>query len=337
MSAAHPLTPLLALIEAVDRHGIVQARLPVTQWPVTVGRDLHNDLVLDDTYVAGQHLRLEQVAPGQLRVEVLDTANGVTLGRRHHERGAQFDWPAGQPLALGRSGLRARLADTPAPAEQRLPQLPWRTTAVTVAGVALVLAWLTGQAWLSATEIPAFQRELPSTLLGALAGLGTWAGLWALVTKLFSGHPQFWRHVRIVCALFVVTSCADILLGVLAFAYSWESLTRYAHLVTLVLVALGVHRHLLVVAPLRHRGLGLTLALTLALGLPTVLGTQWLRNKRLSGQLYMSQLYPPSWRVATPVPVAQFLREAASIEQRLATRLKDAEEDDAPDIPGGDD
>ncbi len=328
---------MLALIEAVDRHGIVQARLPVTQWPVTVGRDLHNDLVLDDVYVAGQHLRLEQVLPGQVQVEVLDTANGATLGRRHHERGTRFDWPAGQVLALGRTALRARLADTPVPTEQPLPQRPWRTTTWTVAGLAFVLAWLTGQSWLSATEIPAFQRELPSTLLGALVGLGTWAGLWALVTKLFSGHPQYWRHVRIVCGLFVVTSCAEALLGVLAFAYSLEGLTRYAHLVTLVLVALGVHRHLLVVAPLRHRGLTVTLIVALALGLPTVLGTQWLRNKRLSSQLYMSQLYPPSWRVATPVPVAQFLREAASIEQRLATRLKDAEDDDAPETPGGED
>lgn len=328
---------MLALIEAVDRHGHVQARLPVTRWPVTVGRDLHNDLVLDDVYVAGQHLRLEQVSPGQLRVDVLDTDNGATLGRQHHERGAQFDWPADQALALGRTALHARLADTPVPTEQPLPQRPWRTTTWTVAGLAFVLAWLTGQSWLGATEITAFQRELPSTLLVALAGLGLWTGLWALVTKLFSGHPQFWRHARIACGLFAITSCTEALLGVLAFAYSWESLTRYAHLVTLVLVALGVHRHLLVVAPLRRRSLSVTLALTLALGLPTVMGIQWLRTKRLSSQLYMSQLYPPSWRVATLVPVAQFLREAASIEQRLATRLKEAEDEDAPDSSGDED
>ena len=45
--SAMPTTTTLGLIEAFDRHGALLARAPITRWPVTVGRALDCDLVLD--------------------------------------------------------------------------------------------------------------------------------------------------------------------------------------------------------------------------------------------------------------------------------------------------
>ena len=327
---------VLALIEATDRHGTVLARLAVTQWPVTVGRALDADLVLNDPHVAPHHLRLEQTQTDGVSVRVLDTLNGALLDQLPQPRGSLFDWSQGQALSLGRTHLQLRLAHAALESELPLPIVPWRNTLWTLLAVLAVMALTLGQAWLRATELSRFQQALPTTLLGALAGLAAWSGLWALATKLFAGHPQFWRHVRIACALFVASAVAESLVEVLAFMFSWENLARSSHLVTMVVLALGVYRHLLVVAPQRREGLAWALAALLALGLPTALGMQWLKNKRLSPQLYLSQLYPPGWRLAAPVAVPQFLQEAASIEQRLAVRLKDKEDEDTADRSQGD-
>ncbi len=332
-----PGAPLLALFEATDRHGKQHTRQPVTDWPVTVGRDLGCDLVLDDVHVAARHLRLTQDAPGRVSVEVLNTKNGVTQGRKHHKAGTRFDWVEGTPLTLGRTQLHLRLADTPVPTEQRMSNLPWRTVLWTIAVLVLAMVLMAAQEWQRSTETSKFLREYPATLLGAPLAFGLWAGIWALAGKLFSGQPQFWRHVRIACVVVLASGSVATLVSVLAFMFSWENLSRFGYGFGLLALAMGVHRHLVVVAPQRHRGLTLGVVLVLLLGAPAVLGTQWLKNKRLSNQLYMSELYPPDWRVAAPLSVPQFVREAATIEQRLATRLQDKDDADAANSSQGDD
>ena len=329
--------PLLGLIEATERHGSVQARLAVTRWPVTVGRDLGADLVLDDVHVAARHLRLEQTAPGSVQVQVQDTANGVMLGHRQHCRGDVFDWSASQTLTIGRLHLRLRLADTPVPPEQPLPRQLWRVTLSSLASLVLVLLLTVLQLWLKINETQDLPRELPLVLSGALGVLLVWSGLWALATKLFSGQPRFWRHVRIASLSFIAANLLDFAAQMLAFAFSWENVGRFAFLLLVFTAAVGIYRHLLVAAPQSRRSLALGVVLVVLLGLPAMLGTQWLKNKRLSNQLYMAQIFPPSWRIAKPVPMAQFLDEAAGIEQRLAKRLQDKQDENGAEAAAGDD
>ena len=327
---------LLGLIEATDRHGSVQARLPVTDWPVTIGRELAADLVLDDVHVAGRHLRLVQTTPGSVEVQVLDTSNGATLGHSHHVRGDVFHWLPGQTLTLGRLHLRLRLADTPVSAEQPLPRLLWGNALGSLALVALVLLLMFFQVWLKIGEIQNLAQELPVVLSGGLAALLVWSGLWALATKLFSGQARFWRHVRIASLTFVAADLMDFLAQVCAFAFSWENVGRFSYLLLVLAAAVGIYRHLLAAVPHARRGLAIGVALVVLLGLPAMWGTQWLKNKRLSNQLYMSQLFPPQWRLAAPVGVPRFLQEAAGIEKRLAKRIEDKQDENGAEPSSGD-
>ncbi|MEO8856396.1 MAG: FHA domain-containing protein [Burkholderiaceae bacterium] len=325
--------PLLALIEATERHGAVQARLGVRQWPVTVGRNLHSDLVLDDVHVAAQHLSLSQNRPGSVRVRVLDSTNGASIGPRQHGRGEIFDWSPGEVLSLGRLHLRLRLAESPLPDEQPLPRQAWGSGVSTLACVLLLMLLVFVQAWLKVGETQNLAQDMPVLLVGALGVLFIWSGAWALGTKIFSGNARFWRHVRIACLAFVAGDLLEFAAQVGAFAFSWENLSRFAYLALVFTAALGIYRHLLVAAPHARRGLALVVVAVLLIGLPTMWGTQWLKNRRVSDQLYMAQMFPPSWRIAKPVPVSQFLQEARGIQQRLDARLSDKEVEDATD-PG---
>lgn len=143
--SAMPTTTTLGLIEAFDRHGALLARAPITRWPVTVGRALDCDLVLDDPFVAPRHLRIDRAVdePRTVQVEVLETRNGARLQRKQHAQGERFDWPDGTPIDLGHTHLSLRLADAPIAEEQALPQFPWRTVGTTAAlAVLVLLAWL---------------------------------------------------------------------------------------------------------------------------------------------------------------------------------------------------
>lgn len=324
---------LLGLLEVFDRSGATVTRLRVTHWPVAVGRALSADLVLDDGHVAAEHLRIEQSPSGAIQVCVLDTLNGVRRGSKLYPRGERFDWNGEDDLSLGRSRLRLRLPGMPIAPEQTLPKSPWRVVGLTVALVLAVFGLSVLQAWFKVTEPAKFAQAVLSLVGVLLGGLVVWAGLWSLATKLFTGHPQFWRHVRIACVFSLLQPLATGGGYLLAFAFSWESLARFNFLLSIPVVAAGVIMHLLVIAPHRRRSLMAMVAGVALLGVVAMTGANWLQNKRASNQLYLSALFPPSWRLAPTVPVEAFMREAATIRQRLDDRLKDQDED----APGDED
>ena len=88
------------------------------------------------------------------------------------------------------------------------------------------------------------------------------------------------------------------------------------------MLAAGILCHLAAVLPRRRTGLAWPVGAVLALGLPAWMGVQWLNHARLSNQLYMSSLFPPSLRVAPAVPVPQFTQEAGALRERLDRRVK---------------
>src|SRR3989344_1334910 len=208
----------LGLIEAFDRHGALLARAPITRWPVTVGRALDCDLVLDDPFVAPRHLRIDRAVnePRTVQIEVLETRNGARLQRKQHGPGEHFDWPDGAPIDLGHTHITLRLADAQIADEQPLPQFPWRTVGTTAALVALVLlvglgeSWLDtrgtsqylkavpgvlltllvglGESWLDTRDTSQYLKAVPGVLLTLLVVLGAWSGVWAAANKVFAGH-----------------------------------------------------------------------------------------------------------------------------------------------------
>ena len=328
--------PVLGLLQAHDRTGALVARVEVTQWPVTVGRSLASTLVLDDLHVAPDHLLIDRSPDGgtggSIRVRVMDTSNGV-LHHQHQRhrmcrRGEDFDWARGEDLAIGRLKLSLRLADEPLPAEQPLPHFPWRTTAWTLLLAAAVLALMGVITWLETPESNALGQRLPALLATTAGSFAVWAGLWALVTRLFTGRLWFWRHVRIACATLLASQALETAAHLLAFMFSWESLARFDLLITALSAAVGVFLHLRVIAPQHRRGLAGIVAGVTVLGVAVLLSTSWMQTRRLSGQLYMATLFPPAWRLAPAVPVPQFLDEAQSIRQRLEKRLQDKRDED---------
>lgn len=328
-----PTTTTLGLIEAHDRHGALLARAPITRWPVTVGRALDCDLVLDDPFVAPRHLRIDRTVDEHrtVQVEVLETRNGARLQRKRHAQGERFDWPGGTPIDLGHTHITLRLADAPIADEQALPEFPWRTVGTTAALVALVGAAAMASSWLESRDSSQYLKSLPSVLLMLLLVLSAWSGLWAVANKMFAGRLQFWRHVRIACTVYLASEGLRLVANLAAFSFSLEALSQFASVLGVLVLAWALYAHLATVLPRRRAGLAWTVAAVVMLGVPAWLGAQWLNRMRLTNEMYMSSLFPPSLRVAPAAPVDQLLQDAEALRAKLDRRLKDdglADEDE---------
>ncbi len=331
--SAMPTTTTLGLIEAHDRHGALLARAPITHWPVTVGRALDCDLVLDDPFVAPRHLRIDRTVdePRTEQVQVLETRNGARLQRKRHAQGERFDWPGATPIDLGHTHITLRLADAPIAEEQALPEFPWRTVGTTAALVVLVGAAAMASSWLESRDSSQYLKSLPSVLLMLLLVVSAWSGLWAVANKMFAGRLQFWRHVRIACTVYLASEGLRLVAHLAAFSFSLEALSQFASVLGVLVLAWALYAHLATVLPRRRVGLAWTVAAVVALGVPAWLGAQWLNRMRLTNEMYMSSLFPPSLRVAPAAPVDQLLQDAEALRAKLDRRLKDdglADEDE---------
>ena len=134
----------LAVVELLDRDGHVRQFVPVRQWPVTIGRAIDCDVVLDDPHASPHHASVTEV-DGALRLVVGETVNGVFVGRRRFAAMQTAELAAGDVLEIGSTRLSVRRAVDPLAPDARSRPRPCRSTAVVLlAGVLVMIAGRTG-------------------------------------------------------------------------------------------------------------------------------------------------------------------------------------------------
>jgi hypothetical protein len=328
------MSSTLALLEVLDRDGGVRQSVKVGAWPLRVGRALDNDLVLDDPYTAPEHLRIARDGSGQLALTVGDSVNGLQLNGRTLAAGEQVVLPAGphdRPLLLmlGRTPLRLRLATQLLAPEQRLGTarvltqgLP--TLLVLALAAALVLGFNT---WLD-SEPDLLTKSLASSVISALAiGFG-WAGVWTLLSKVFTHQAHFGWHLRVM--LLAVLAWEALMAGtsLLAFAFSWPWITDFNFVPAYAILGAMLYFHLQAVEPLHpRRTLGFAVGSALT-GLALSLWFNVQATDRAGSELYMNHLFPPALRVAKPVELTDFMQGAAGLQTRVDAKAKKTDAED---------
>jgi hypothetical protein len=187
--------------------GRVAERVRLAALPAVIGRGYDADVILDDPYVDAAHARLAWDENGGIVVEDLGSANGV-YGRDHGARVARLDLAPGATFRVGRTTLRIATPGTavaPALRDEAAPSA-WRIADRRGAALALTLlgAPLFGlEFWLSSTE-PSGGADFALGAIGVLAVVLAWAGLWALGTRVKSGHGRFPAHLAVSWIVFAV-------------------------------------------------------------------------------------------------------------------------------------
>ena len=332
----------LALIEVLDRDGRARLAVPVRQWPVTVGRSIDCDVVLDDPHTAAVHATLEPGDDGRLLVRAGPSASGVRMVGAQLASGQAAALPAprasepGTVIELGLTRLRIRLAGQPL-----LPEEPLEgdrsVSGRVIASLGLaMLAWLYAVRWVEADPGEPIVSYL-ELLFGVPAALATWCALWALGSKLFRHRFDYWPHAKVALSWLLVMFVADAALHALAYVFSWSWASRISNEVQGLLAAAWLYSHLALVVPKRRRSLAVGVAMLYLAGTAVDMAMTYQRDDRLFDELYMATLGPPRLRLAPVSSAREFFSDAQALKGRLDARVKSDGADDAVDDDTQDD
>lgn len=198
----------------------VRQRLRLGHFPCTVGRQLDNDLVLDDPYVDAHHARFVLDHDGTLVLEDAGSLNKLSIPS--HPRAERVRLVPGAEVQVGRTRLRIRDALAPVPAALSLQgasaldegAAAWYDRGGARTGtIALAASGFGLLAWSSSADRSAGTTVLAAALAFLVASL-LWAGIWAIAGRAVVGQFRLGAHLAVV---------ARVALVILAFALvvSW--------------------------------------------------------------------------------------------------------------------
>jgi hypothetical protein len=318
----------LAVIDVEERDGHYRRRHELQRWPVSIGRGLDNDIVLDDPHVAARHLDLND-DNGQIRFAVGETCNGIRIGGEAHAAGDSGIWPSHAELHLGHTILRLRTAADPLPDEVRLFITGFGLGPASIVSLGLLVYALLGwDSWLGMNGEVALWRALAPLFIGFTFLLSFWVAGWSLVSKLFNKQLQFARHLRLALWWIVLMMAADELLELVSFAFNWPWLDRHAMLIALGGVGALVAAHLRIVALRRAPHLAAGVALLTLAGMSAYMLALYSKTRQVSDHHYMSSLYAPGLRLGKGVSAESFALQAGDLKKTLDAQASDPAEED---------
>ena len=331
----HAMTERLGLIELQERDGRVLRSISVQRWPVTLGRALDNDVVLDDPHVAGHHASLQADGHGGVVLVVGNCINGVRQNHHWHRAGAQLSLSAASgSMHLGGVRLRLRLPGETLSPEVPLPALVGNQRLATPLMAVLLLCLALAEHWLGLDPAADATAWLP-VAAGLPVALALWGTMWAMASKLFQHRFELMGHLRIVIPWLLAVEVVDALLPLLAASLGWPWMWRLVPPLQALLLLLMLKAHLGLVLPNGRRMVAAVLAGATLVGGAILVTLTHRATDRYSRPAYMSTLPTPTLHMATTVPAADLVRELAPLAGQLAVRAKKTRDgesgDDEPD------
>jgi hypothetical protein len=302
-------------VELLSRQQEITARFRLPGTEARIGRGYNNDIIVDDPYVAAEHLRLFRDDSGQLVVEDLGSANGVYLNGET-QRLARIVVDGKQPIRIGQTFLRIRegsFAVEPerigSPARTRWPIVLPAVLAVALLGLDEIRIWLAQTAEVQPSTYLAPLLAMCVTVLG-------WTGIWALLSRIFSGQARFLRNLLITLTGGLAMTLYSWIANFVSYALTWSAPATYSFAVLWLIGAVMCFFHLAKIGPPRLWLKGSIVALLAAVAI-TVQGLQVSEAFFRSGRQNTPRLLmPPSLRIAPLHDEAAFLGEIAKLRAK---------------------
>ena len=328
-----PAPPPAAVVELLGHDGRVVLLQRVTRWPARIGRSPACDIVLDDAHVAAEHAELRLDADGRVQLALLETVNGAVIGRLRLGQGEMAPLPAGGAFQIGGCALRLRTSADALPAEQALAVHPARHAALLPALILAMLFFQWVDRW-SAVDPDARWVDYAAPLLGPLAFVLGWAGLWSLASQIFQHRFPFTTHLRRALFVIVGLQALEWLLPGVAYAFSLPRLMALDGLALPLASAALIAWHARLVWPGARRTLNVGIAALLLLGIGLQVGGRQVQ-KYLFGPPYLAALPPPALRLVSPKPPEALIESLKPLKAELAKQARKDNDGAEPEEDGG--
>lgn len=311
------------IVEVLEKSGKVHERHKLTHFPATLGRAYDCDLILHDDFVSPQHARLSLDENGALRLTDLDSVNGTYLLPQAQAL-TTLVLDTETMLRIGHTLIRLRRTDF-ALAPTRLDTLfnsrftHFFTSTTTLWIAVLLLLSLLG---LNSYQSSAQAKTLSQLLLENIeivVLVPLWAGVWALLSRIFVHHAAYVSHALIACLGVVAYLCINNLVEYYAFGFSaLLAADVLLHGLLGLLVCAVLYGHLRFTTLFAPRRIGL-IALTIAVSLVSLSGfTTYVQGLEFNDTLpYPPELKPPQFQLTHEKSLTEFMRDAEKIPDQL--------------------
>jgi hypothetical protein len=159
-------------------------------------------------------------------------------------------------------------------------------------------------------------------LFGAAAGFGLWTGFWALIGKAVRKEARWRDHLAIALLADLGLTLFNLASSAAAFSLGLFAAGRYAVLAARAAVSFSaLYAHIRCATLLTGRQARLAAALLIG-GLAAVLGgLSYVVSKQASRlglqPAISSNLWPPAFRIAKPMPASDFVARANALKKRV--------------------
>lgn len=318
----------LAWVEILDRHGDVTVRHPVYSWPLKVGRAYTSDIVLDDPYVAANHLEINHADDDSYQLEVVNSVNAMMIDTL---RGKQADATvsANQIVRIGQTQLRIRPVNYAVTAEKPLPNKAWsRSWTAFFVGITVLLLTYLLISWLNYDRADGYNILL-LPVVGAIALLSIWSGFWALIGRVLSGRANFVAHAvnaSLVVSLLIFLD--SLLYGHLDFAFNSNLMTNVLPDVTEpLIIGTLLYRHIGLISRMSRR----TIVIIVAALMASLIGfgyisEKWTSDEHLTDMSFSRTIGPPFMLLAHGKSTEAFIAGASELKSKVDEKAKHNEQ-----------
>lgn len=318
-----------ALIDVFDADGVLVQRLRVETWPLRIGRSIDNDLVLDDPYVAAHHAEIAPDGNGVLWARDLGTVNRLQPEGRSRKKVERLELPTPVTFGIGHTRLKLRRGEDALAPERIDRRGLWITrTSIAILVFLAVIALEIFETWLGSSR----ERDVGAIVMPGVTVASVmlvWSAFWALIGRLVSKRAEYIPHLGIGAAAMFIYSTWNTISSVASYAFAEPLLTRYAYAALACVIAVAAFAHLNWSNPNRPRSFALVAILIGAATLGVNMVTTYEQTGRFASEPYSASLYPPMFRLASPIEPSSFLDRTETLAARAA-RDRRPSRDDAP-------
>lgn len=309
----------MMFVEVLDRHGDVKTRMRIDSNDFSIGRAYDNDLILDDPFVAPNHLRIVRGADGTQQAQDLDSVNGLhaAVGGRMET----VDLSDDLRIRIGHTQLRFRshtfpvadaIAMTARPSPMRHASA-FYVAFLAAAGLLALEAHLTN----FGDPKPA---QLVAAVLATLLGAFAWTGLWSFAGKIATRRANFYAHgaatMGALAALMIVNTVSEYI----DFSISGNLAEGFLRVAIAAIVIALIYRQLRLVSRISARGATYSVGALVAV----LLGSGWLveyatvagYSNRLD---FPATLKAPPFRLWNGLTPESFANQAEDLREELDT------------------
>ena len=236
------------IIEVLDHFGKVKTRYIKKEFPITIGRDYSNEIIINDAYTSPKHASIQSNENG-FNITDVGSENGL-FNTHPFKKLKQIEIKDDTRIRIGHTDIRFRLSDHPIKETLLDIDKPSQVNmfmnsdlALPIILIIFSLAFMLNDYIETTTETDL--QILLNNIFPLLIFMILWAMAWSTLSKIFTRRLFFYFHASWVICLTMMSIIANNIGSYIEFSFSLSSFSLIFSFITgVIITAILFYGHL---------------------------------------------------------------------------------------------